>query len=159
MQVEEDPSITEQIDWWENYCRLPGDLVPEYRVWWWRTVGHWWHRARLTLWWSKPIQSIIHGWWYSKRQKRHITQPWGFLQSHLAQSLYDWLGWGKWVTLEWNYCPECGFKYDFTATMDSDWFRFTEGGKSFNGDYTEIWFRGEWTCPRCLRQWEYGDSN
>lgn len=136
-------------DWYENYARFPGDLCPEYRLWWWRGPAHWWFRSRYGVW-----QWVAR---YSYKRRRYANRArWEWLEEFTR----DWLlGWNKWETPEWNYCLECGFRYDFTAVSESDWFHFERGGKQFTGEYTQHWFEGLWTCPRCLRQWEYGDSD
>ena len=162
------------VEWYENYARLPGDLAPNYNVRYWRTIGHWWFRARYNLWFSAPIQSIVTGQWAVKvwkpnpwrkgqltyTYKRKGFWNWFGAKFHKYEDLLrDWIGWSKWDSIDWYYCPHCGFKHDFISVFESDWFRFTGGGTRFTGEYTQHWFEGIWTCPRCLRQWPYEDSD
>lgn len=163
-----------EIYWWENYARFPETLCPEYRVWYWRTFGHWWWKARMALWWSVPVQAIITGGhavkekyevsWDTSWRTRYVKKGfWNWfgktLHERWSDLLYDWVGVGRWHTLHWEYCPECGFRYDFISTFDSDWYKCTEAGSYSTMDGTVHWFEGFWNCPRCLRRWCYGDSS
>lgn len=166
----------EEAYWWENYARLPGDLAPEYRVWYWRTIGHWWWRTRVELWFSAPVASIVQGYWAVRvkaptkwnpqgwhYEKRGFWNWWGKNLHKYAEHLRDWIGWPSYPSWCWTYCPHCGFtRYAdcWIDVFDSDWFTFTDGGTRYiPGEPTQHWFEGVWTCPRCLRQWEYGDSD
>lgn len=138
-------------EWYHKSARFPGDLAPEYNVRWQRLLGLVWFRPRYRLWYWTFRQVHRRA---RKAGKNYHRWIW------LEEFVRDWLlGWPKWQTPEWNYCLFCGYQYDFTSVMDSDWFHFDRGGTAFNGEYTEHWFQGTWTCPRCLNQWEYEDSN
>ena len=137
---------------YENNARFPGVLAPEHRVWWWRSVGHWFWAVRLSL-----YEKIEQHWRLDRDPKK---AP--FWIYRLLEPIY-FDDFNPWYSVEWNHCPYCGFKSEirdgWIECFDSDWYHFTGGGSYFNGDHTVHYFEGEWTCPRCLRNWEYGDSD
>lgn len=132
-------------DWYENNARFPEVLCPEYNVKFWRTIGYWWYRLRYNIVWN------ILG---KERKKDRFNVLFWCLSFVVSDKWFD-----RWYTPEWEECLFCGFRYNFIECFDSDWYRFKGGGSYFNGDVTIHYFEGEWTCPRCLRQWEYGDSD
>lgn len=168
---------------YEKTARFPAELAPEYEPYWfWQKVYPIIWKIREKIRYSKIFYSMWDGYklhekdwifaetphgyrikkqiptrtplWLQRTLKfvsKHIARWWGVV--HFLEAVYIGDRWG-WC------CPHCGFESG--ALEDyffSPWYKITESGSTFTGDYTQHWFEGFFDCPRCLRRWDYGDSD
>lgn len=166
---------------YENLARFPGDLVPEYTPYWfWQKVYPLIWKLRTTIWYSKVIHIMWYGYKIHKTDWVRKISPRGYsIRSEIptrtpirlqkiirfvAKHIVRWYGIGHFLEAiaigdRWGWdCPHCGLSQSEDLFFNP-WFRFTNGGSRFTGDYTQHWFEGFFDCPRCLRRWEYEDSD
>ena len=65
--------------------------------------------------------------------------------------------WIRWANPGFMPCEVCGYVWEWAE--NDGWFECEKTWTAFNGEYTQHWFEGTQTCPRCRCVWSYEDSD
>ena len=148
------PPTQAQINEWEWRPKSPFLESESAHPWLWRLIGG------LVVRWKYYEES--HQMRYSAAEKRDVWPNsswwWRNVTSRFSKmaTRHDYF---------WTFmCPHCSYDCDWVLDDMSTWnrggfYRTTNGGTYFTGEYTCHWFEGIVTCPRCMKEWGYGDSD